>query len=114
MKTVILWFFGLIGDLIESGLTWKIYGDLSLFHFIFGFIILSLVLRFLTFEFLGHGGLLDSSIGLYKNVENKNDKLNYYHFIRKNVNGNTSVYTKYRVNRKTGEVNKLWKSCYYY
>ena len=107
MKTVILCFFGLIGDLIESGLTWKIYGDLSLFHFIFGFIILSLVLRFLTFEFLGHGGLLDSSIGLYKNVENKNDKLNYYHFIRKNVNGNTSVYTKYRVNRKTGEVNKL-------
>lgn len=110
MKTVILWFFGLIGDLIENGLTWKIYGDLSLFHFIFGFILLTFILRFITFEFLGHGGLLETSIGLYKNAENKKDKANYYHFIRKNVNGNTSVYTMYRVNRKTGAFRRLWKN----
>lgn len=107
MKIVILWFFGLIGDLIETGLTWKIYGDLSLFHFIFGFILLTLVLRFITFDLLGTGGLIDSSISMYKNVENKRDKANYYHVTQKKNYGNTTEYVKYKVNRKTGEVNKL-------
>ena len=108
MKEVIMWIFNLISEFISTSMTWKIYGEFSLTHFIFGFILLSLVLSFLTFGLFGHDGALSTGFDIYKNEENKKEKARYYSMTKstKYADG-TTVYHKYKVNRETGEATKV-------
>lgn len=108
MKEVILWIFNLISEFISTSMTWKIYGNLSLTHFLFGFILLSVVFGFITFDFFGHGGILSTGFDIYKNEENKKEKARYYSMTKstKYADGST-VYHKYKVNRETGEATKV-------
>lgn len=108
MKEVLQFIFNLISEFISSSMTWKIYGNLSLTHFIFGFILVAAVLSFLTFGIFSSNGLLNSSSIIYSNVENKKEKANYYH-MTKSISHGDGVYThvRYKVNRKTGEATKL-------
>lgn len=108
MKEVLQFIFNLISEFISTSMTWKIYGNLSLTHFIFGFILVAAVLSFLTFGVFSSSGLLSSSIDIYSNAENKKEKANYYHMTKSTSHGD-GVYThvRFKVNRKTGEVRKI-------
>ena len=107
MKTVVLWLFNRIGELVSTGLTWKIYGNFSLFHFIFASLFLLTLFKLFGFSIGPIGNNISFGVHAYKNAENKRDKANYYHVTQKKKYGNTTEYVKYKVNRKTGEVNKL-------
>lgn len=111
MKTVILWFFSQIALFIETSLSWKIYGDFSLTHFILGG--LFLLALFSLFGFATHNfgnGVETIALG-YKNAENRKDKLNYYNYTRtigykadhKGYSTRSSYSNSYKVNRKTGK-----------
>jgi len=69
MKTIILWLFNQIALFVETSMTWKIYGDFSLTHFILaGLFLLAL---FSLFGFATHNfgtGVENITIG-YKNAE---------------------------------------------
>ena len=108
MKEVLQFIFNLLSEFITRSMEWKIYGDLSLTHFIFGFILVAVVLGFLTFGVFTSSGLLSSSIDIYSNAENKKEKANYYHMTKSTFHGD-GVYThvRYKVNRKTGEARKI-------
>lgn len=108
MKEVLQFIFNLISEFISTSMTWKIYGNLSLTHFIFGFILVAAVLSFMTFGVFSSSGLLSSSIDIYSNAENKKEKANYYHMTQGKVTekGNYTGHY-YRVNRKTGEARKI-------
>ncbi len=107
MKTVVLWFFGLVAELVDKSLTWKIYGNFSLTHFMLAGIFLLVLFELLGFSIGPIGNNISFGVHAYKNAENKKDKANYYHVTQKKKYGNTTEYVKYKVNRKTGEVNKL-------
>lgn len=98
--------FDLIGEYISVSMTWKIIGNLSLTHFILGFILVVGVLKFITMDLFGHMNLLeltDTSMSIYNNVENKKEKGTYYRRSKSNKSGKVYVTDYYKVNKKTGK-----------
>ena len=107
MKEILLWLFNRIGDLVSTGLTWKIYGDFSLFHFLLASLFLIALFKLFGFSIGPFGDGISFGVTAYKNAENKKDKENYFHVTRvQKVNGSKYI-TNYKVDRKTGGVTKL-------
>lgn len=108
MKEVIIWIFNLISEFISTSMTWKIYGEFSLTHFIFGAIFLISVFSLFGFAFPKFGDSVSFGFSAIKNEENKKEKARYYSMTKstKYADG-TTVYHKYKVNRETGEATKV-------
>lgn len=108
MKEVLQFIFNLISEFITRSMEWKIYGDLSLTHFIFGGLLLISIFSLFGFVVPHFGDGISYGITTFKNAENKKEKANYYH-MTKSISHGDGVYThvRYKVNRKTGEVTKL-------
>lgn len=112
MKEVILWLFQKVSDFVTLSLSWKIYGDFSLTHFILGAMFIFAIFRFLGFGADNYGAIVDDGFSTYKNAENRKEKQNYIHYLEtkryKNSYGSyNSITSKFRVNKKTGEVERL-------
>ena len=112
MKEVILWIFNEVSEFISTSMTWKIYGNFSFTHFVLAATFIFALFKFFGFASDSSGDALEQGISIYKNAENKKEKANYTHFLassrRKNVYGGyDSVTQKFRVNKKTGEVERL-------
>ena len=110
MYEFLLWFFEKISDFITISLTWKIYGDLSLTHFIFGALFLIALFSLFGFSFPVLGNELELGVRSYKNNENKKERQLYYHETRsyRNTSG-VRITNRYKINRETGEAKLLWK-----
>ena len=50
MSDVLLWLISQFSYLVTQVLNWKILGDFSLLHFILGGLIISIILKFVTFS----------------------------------------------------------------
>lgn len=107
MKEILLWLFNRIGDLVSTGLTWKIYGDFSLFHFLLASLFLIALFKFFGFSIGPFGDGISFGVSSYKNAENRKDKENYYHLTQVEKISNSRYITNYKVNRKTGEATKI-------
>ena len=108
MKEVLQFIFNLISEFITRSMDWKIYGDLSLTHFIFGGLLLIAIFSLFGFVVPHFGDSISYGITTFKNAENKKEKANYYH-MTESISHGYGVYThvRYKVNRKTGEATKL-------
>lgn len=108
MKEVLQFIFNLISEFISTSMTWKIYGNLSLTHFIFGGLLLIAIFSLFGFVVPHFGDGISYGITTFKNAENKKEKANYYHMTTSTSHG-YGVYThvRYKVNRKTGEARKI-------
>lgn len=108
MREVLLFIFNLISDFISKSMTWKIYGDFSLTHFIFGGLLLIAIFSLFGFIVPHFGDGINYGILRFKNYENKKDKDKYYHMIKSSYHGNgVTTHVRYKVNRKTGDVKEL-------
>lgn len=111
MKDIVLWLFNQISSFVSISMTWKIYGDFSLTHFILGGMFLIALFKLFGFSFENTGNFATSGVTLWKNIENRNDKKNYYNtsLTTKMVNGVKGAYASeshtYRgkTSYKTGE-----------
>ena len=68
--------------------------------------------RFFGFVSDSYGSGLEEGLSIYKNAENKREKANYTHFLassrrKNNYGGYDSVTQKFRVDKRTGEVERL-------
>lgn len=110
MLSIVYWLIAKIGLLVDFALSVHILGNLSLLHFVIAFALLAMIISFLSFghfslfTFTNFGSLVNLRLS---NIENKKDKSNYYHQTRSIKQGNATIYTKYRVNRKTGEMHEV-------
>ena len=79
MEQVIQWFIDCIAFLVRQALSWHILGNLSLLHFIFGAILLTIFLHFITFGENNIGGTADYIGGIrrFNNRENARDRERY-------------------------------------
>ena len=94
MLAFVKWLLARIGDITQLALSFKVIGGFSLLHFILGYNLLILLLRFLRFgndpDIEDIGGLLS-----FRNSENKRDR-----------KSNSILYDKETgsiINNKTGE-----------
>lgn len=108
MKEIILWLFTQIASFIETSLTWKIYGDFSLTHFLLASLFLTSLFGLFGFTTHNFGNGIRMGILSYRNSENKKERENYYHetVSRRNQDGSITR-SNYKINKKTGEVHKL-------
>lgn len=108
MKEVLQFIFNLISEFISTSMTWKIYDDLSLTHFIFGGLLLIAIFSLFGFVVPHFGDGISYGITSFRNAENKKEKASYYHMTQGKVTekGNYTGHY-YRVNRKTGEARKI-------
>lgn len=100
MQEIIIWIFERIADITLFALNFKIYGELSLLHFVLGFNLLIFFLSVITFGFRFHFQLDDD----LQNAENQLDREIYKKNLREKQKG--FVYT---YNPKTGEYRKRGK-----
>ena len=100
MQEIIIWIFERIADITLFALDFKIYGELSLLHFVLGFNLLIFFLGVITFGFRFHFQL-DEDL---QNAENQLDREIYKKNLREKQKG--FVYT---YNPKTGEYRKRGK-----
>lgn len=105
MKQIILWLFSQISNFVSTSMTWKIYGDFSLTHFILGGMFLIALFKLFGFSFENTGNFATTGFNLWKNAENKRDKLNYVNET-KQVNYVTTFPNKV-VRRSYNSYNKL-------
>lgn len=118
MKQIILWLFSQISNFVSTSMTWKIYGDFSLTHFILGGMFLIALFKLFGFSFENTGNFSITGFNLWKNIENKNDKKNYYDYTKSNsvsFSHNGRLYTdivnnRYKVNKHTGVVKSVGMS----
>ena len=101
MQEIILWLFDRLIELLEFALNFKIFGELSLLHFVLGFNLLVAFITFLTFGFKSLHFDIDSEL---RNAENQLDREIYKKNLREKQKG--FVYT---YNPKTGEYRKRGK-----
>ena len=100
MERVLLWLFKQFSFLIDSALSWKLIGDFSFLHFVFGGILLISIFNLITFGYLNIGGTADYIGGVrrYNNRENKRDREKYatktYHSTISSVDSNGVVRSK--------------------
>lgn len=107
MKEIILWLFARIGEFVSTGLTWKIYGDFSLFHFILACLFLFALFKLFGFSIGPVGDGIGFGILSFKNSENKKDKQNYYHVTEVNKGKDVNRIYRYKVDKRTGEAKRL-------
>lgn len=108
MQEIIYWLFERISDVVSFSLNFKVLGNLSLLHFVLGFNFLMLFLGLLSFGF----GFTPSAIRMsqisYRNAENKKERENYYHeTVSKRRKDGSIVKSSYKINKKTGEVQRI-------
>ena len=101
MQEIIIWIFERIADITLFALNFKIYGELSLLHFVLGFNLLIFFLSVITFGFKSLHFDIDSEL---RNAENQLDREIYKKNLREKQKG--FVYT---YNPKTGEYRKRGK-----
>jgi hypothetical protein len=79
MLEILNWFISKIAYLMEQALNWHILGNLSLMHFVFGAILIVVLLNFITFGAFNVGGTADYFGGIRRtrNNENARDRERY-------------------------------------
>lgn len=112
MKDVILWIFKQVSDFISLSMSWKIYGNFSFTHFILGAMFIFAIFKFLGFGAENYDNAIVGTSVRMANSENVNDKKNYTHYlasrrVRNAYGGYDTLTSKFRVNKKTGEVERL-------
>lgn len=98
MEQLLRWLFEKLGWFMEQMLSWKIFGDFSLLHFMIGLSFLGLLLSFFTFGENSIGGTAEYIGGIrrHNNAENRKDRERY----------ETRIYENRikRINNYTGEL----------
>lgn len=77
MEQVILFLLNRIAELVRYALSWKVYGELSVFHFVLGLTLLLVLLNF--FRFGSESGISMSidNANQFRNEENKKSREAY-------------------------------------
>lgn len=98
MSEIMIWLFKQLSYFIEQMLSWKIWDDFSLLHFIIALSFLGLLLSFFFFGEFSIGGTSEyvGAIRRHRNAENRSDREKYA----------TKIYDSRvdRIDKKTGEV----------
>lgn len=96
MEQVLLWFFHSFSFLVESALSWKIIGDFSILHLIFGAVLLTTLLNLISFGTSNIGGTADYVGGIRRaaNRENARDRELYASKTFENINHKTGEITR--------------------